>query len=135
MKSEPIQKLRIGNAYLLENTSDVVGEFIQIDGERLYKIRNYDLMESFFMSLVSHSDHWMFLSSTGGMSAGRKNEQSALFPYYTDDKITEGFDSTGSKSIFHVLKDGEKYLWEPFSDDLKGIWRINRNLYKNETGN
>lgn len=80
MKSEPIQKLRIGNAYLLENTSDVVGEFIQIDGERLYKIRNYDLMESFFMSLVSHSDHWMFLSSTGGMSAGRKNEQSALFP-------------------------------------------------------
>ena len=58
-----------------------------------------------------------------------------MFPYYTDDKITEGFYSTGSKSIFHVLKDGEKYLWEPFSDDLKGIWRINRNLYKNETGN
>ena len=36
-------------------------------------------MRPFFMSIVSNSDHWMFISSTGGLSAGRKNSNYALF--------------------------------------------------------
>ncbi|MEJ2279477.1 MAG: hypothetical protein P8Y70_17300 [Candidatus Lokiarchaeota archaeon] len=45
-------------------------------------------MPPFFMSIVSSSNHWLFISSTGGLSAGRVSAEQALFPYYTDDKLT-----------------------------------------------
>lgn len=114
----------------------VEGEAVRIDGERFYKISNYDGMRPFFMSIVSNSNHWMFISSTGGLTAGRKNSNYSLFPYYTDDKITESFETTGSKSIFRVTDaNGKTSLWEPFSNRLRGLYAINRNLYKNPYGN
>ena len=73
---------------------------ITIDNEMFYMISNSDAMPPFFMSIVSDSNHWMFISSNGGLSAGRKDSDNAIFPYYTDDKITESYDITGSKSIF-----------------------------------
>ena len=36
-------------------------------------------MRPFFMSIVSNSDHWMFISSTGGFSAGRKTATMLFF--------------------------------------------------------
>ncbi|WP_350287433.1 hypothetical protein [uncultured Croceitalea sp.] len=110
-------------------------EYIQIDNEGFYKIANSDALRPFFMSIVSDSNHWMFISSNGGLSAGRKNSDYALFPYYTDDKITESFDTTGSKSIFQVNISGKKRIWEPFSNRYTGVFDITRNLYKNEHGN
>ena len=87
------------------------------------------------MSIVSDSNHWMFISSNGGLTAGRKNADFALFPYYTDDKITESIEVTGCKSIFEVQRDNHSYLWEPFSDRYYGTQNISRNLYKNVYGN
>ena len=87
------------------------------------------------MSIVSDSNHWMFISSNGGLTAGRKDSESSLFPYYTDDKITESADITGSKTILQVKKEGRTYLWEPFSDRYAGIYKVYRNLYKNSFGN
>lgn len=111
-------------------------DYIQIENEGYYKIRNSDSLRPFFMSIVSDSNHWMFISSNGGLSAGRKDRDHALFPYYTDDKITESFDTTGSKSIFQVEKPtGEKVVWEPFSNRYTGVFKTTRNLYKNEFGN
>ncbi|WP_462250316.1 hypothetical protein [Ekhidna sp.] len=108
---------------------------ISINGESFYKISNSDAMRPFFMSVVSDSNHWMFISSNGGLSAGRKDAENALFPYYTDDKITESFDVTGSKSIFWVSKNSESFLWEPFSKRNEGRYRCTRNLFKSEFGN
>jgi hypothetical protein len=108
---------------------------VQIDGENFYKISDHDAMRSFFMSIVSNSNHWMFISSNGGVSAGRKDSESALFPYYTDDKITESAEVTGSKSIFLVHKKGTRHIWEPFSDRYEGRYQVTRNLYKNFYGN
>ncbi|PIB29642.1 hypothetical protein BFP77_05695 [Maribacter sp. 4U21] len=110
-------------------------DYIQIKNEGYYKITNSDGLRPFFMSIVSDSNHWMFISSNGGLTAGRKNSNYALFPYYTDDKITESYEITGSKSIFVVNVDGEKRVWEPFSDRYTGVFTFTRNLYKNEYGN
>ncbi|MBT8273908.1 MAG: hypothetical protein KJO77_08880 [Bacteroidia bacterium] len=110
-------------------------EIENIDNERYYKISNSDAMRPFFMSIVSDSNHWMFISSNGGLSAGRKNSEFALFPYYTDDKITESADITGNKSIFIIDHFGKSQIWEPFSDRYDGLYNISRNLYKNEYGN
>ncbi|HLP05176.1 MAG TPA: hypothetical protein VK152_07085, partial [Paludibacter sp.] len=114
---------------------DVTGEFILIDDEKYYQIKNYDGMQPFFISLASDSNHWMYISSTGGLTAGRKNPDHALFPYYTDDKISESAEITGSKTILHVTKSGKKYLWEPFSDRNKGIYTLERSIAKSAIGN
>ena len=87
------------------------------------------------MSVVSDSNHWLFISSNGGLSAGRKNSQYALFPYYTDDKITESAEITGSKSIFQIHAGDQVHVWEPFSERNRDKFDISRNLYKNFHGN
>ncbi|MGK0447399.1 MAG: hypothetical protein ACJA2M_001173 [Polaribacter sp.] len=114
---------------------EVKGEMINLDNEVYYKITNSNEMRPFFMSIVSDSNHWMFISSNGGLTAGRKNSEYSLFPYYTDDKITESADVTGSKSIFQISRNGNVYLWEPFSQRQIGLYKIRRNLYKNSYGN
>jgi len=121
----------------MENTSTIYSTIdrVQIDNEPYYRISNYDAMRPFFMSIVSDSDHWMFISSNGALSAGRKNTDHSIFPYYTVDKIIESAETTGSKSIFQVHVDGKVRLWEPFSDRFEGIYKVTRNLYKNTYGN
>ncbi|MGB5435245.1 MAG: hypothetical protein WBM98_05070 [Maribacter sp.] len=114
---------------------EVKGEQIVFENENYYKISNSDAMRPFFMSIVSDSNHWMFISSNGGLTAGRKDSESALFPYYTDDKITESAEITGSKTILQVHADDKTYLWEPFSTRFVGIYNTQRNLYKNNYGN
>src|SRR5512141_440982 len=120
----------IGDTLQQSSGEKVKGEFVDMLGDTFYKIHNYDRLAPFFMSIVSSSNHWLFISSTGGLSAGRVSAEQALFPYYTDDKITENNENTGSKSIFLVTRGERTYLWEPFSDRYKGSYRIERNLYK-----
>ncbi|MDW3645431.1 MAG: hypothetical protein R8P61_00035 [Bacteroidia bacterium] len=115
--------------------AQVDGSFVKIGGEDYYKISHFDKMRPFFMSIVSSGDLWMFVSSKGGLTAGRKNPQFALFPYYTDDKIHDSGELTGSKSIFFIHKEGRKYLWEPFSVRGEGIYKVQRNIYKHTYGN
>ena len=110
-------------------------EQVHIDNEAYFKISDSNEMRPFFMSIISDSNHWMFISSNGGLTAGRKNSEYALFPYYTDDKITESAEITGSKSIFQVTANGKTQLWEPFSQRFDGLYSIKRNLYKNSYGN
>ena len=118
-----------------KESTTVAMDSVTIDGEQFYKIKNSDTMRPFFMSIVSDSNHWMFISSNGGLSAGRKNAEFALFPYYTDDKITESFDVTGSKSIFQISFRDQVFVWEPFSERFTDKYQISRNLYKNFYGN
>lgn len=125
----------IGEKEASFGANGVKGKLINIGKESYYKISNVNEMRPFFMSIVSDSNHWMFISSNGGLTAGRKNSESSLFPYYTDDKITELSNITGSKTILQIHKEGKTYLWEPFSDNYEGIYNINRNLYKNSYGN
>ncbi|MEM6642264.1 MAG: hypothetical protein AAF616_04720 [Bacteroidota bacterium] len=116
-----------------KEASDIVR--VEINGEFYLKISNHDQMRPFLMSIVSDSNHWMFISSNGGLTAGRKNAEFSLFPYYTDDKLTELSDTTGSKSIFWVSTDDGKKLWEPFSERMPEVYSLHRNLYKNVLGN
>lgn len=109
-------------------------QFVQIGDDRYLKMSDSDALRPFFMSIVSDSDHWMFISSNGGLSAGRKNADYALFPYYTDDKITESAEITGSKAIFLVPEGDKQVVWEPFSSRYEGLFRIHRNVYKHVYG-
>ncbi|MEH6551523.1 MAG: hypothetical protein V7744_16245 [Pseudomonadales bacterium] len=122
------------NNHMRDNNS-VTGEFISLGGERYYAIRQVDKMAPFFISLISDSDHWLFVSSTGGLTAGRVSPETALFPYVTVDKIHESAINTGSKTVLRVNLDGNNHEWEPFNTEHDGRFVISRNLYKNVLGN
>ena len=125
----------LGNAEVNCSSQKVKGEFVEIQNEKFYKISNYNRMPDFFMSIVSDSDHWMYISSNGSLSAGRKDRNNALFPYYTVDKIHDYRDLTGSKTCLLVGKDAKTFLWEPFTAESEKIYTIERNLYKSIYGN
>ncbi len=128
-------EIYIGDNKASINEEGVTGEILSFENETFYKISNSNAMRPFFMSIVSDSNHWMFISSNGGLTAGRKDSESSLFPYYTDDKITESAEITGSKTILQVHKGEKTLLWEPFSSKYEGVYNIVRNLYKNSYGN
>ena len=113
----------------------VTGEFVDLAGERWYAIHNVDKMAPFFVSVVSNVDHWLFVSSTGGLSAGRVSPDTALFPYVTVDKINDSATHTGSKTLMRISRGGEPHNWAPFNIEHDGLYSIRRNLYKNTLGN
>ena len=96
------EKIFIGNAEIHPKTEKVEGEYVHIRGEKFFRIVNFDQMPPFFMNIVSDADHWMFLSSNGGITAGRRNPENALFPYVTDDKVHDSAKTTGSMTMFHI---------------------------------
>ena len=109
-------------------------QVVERDNQEYFKIGDADSMPVFFMSIVSDSNHWMFLASNGGLTAGRVNSDSALFPYCTDDKIIDSSEYVGSKTIIQGYRNGTVYNWEPFSCQSHRF-TIERNLYKHRLGN
>ncbi|MGR5206855.1 hypothetical protein ACP3VU_02050 [Vibrio sp. PNB23_22_6] len=112
----------------------VEGSFVDLDGERYYKISHVDQMNPFFISVVSASDHWLFISSTGSLSAGRIRPENALFPYKSVDHIHESAENTGSKTIIKVAGEQGVAMWEPFNRHHDGLYQVERHLYKNTIG-
>jgi len=113
----------------------VAGEFVTLAGERYYVIRHVDRMAPFFISAISSADHWLFISSTGGLTAGRVSPETALFPYVTVDKIHECTPHTGPKTVLRVKTDGHSCSWEPFNVECPSAFSTSRHLYKNSLGN
>ncbi|MCG9894233.1 MAG: hypothetical protein MH204_02000 [Fimbriimonadaceae bacterium] len=99
-------------------------EFVSIDGETYIAIRNVDELPPFLMSLVSDSDHWLFLGSNGPFSAGRVDSDGAVFPYQTADKIMRHPDTSGALTVIQVRRDGGWVTWQPTA----------RNLFKHVLG-
>jgi len=128
------KRIHVGEQLRQMGNVEVKGEYVNLEGETFYKIENYNQMKDFFISVVSDSDHWMFISTRGGLTAGRVNSESSLFPYYTDDKISDGSPYTGSRTVALATRGDKTSLWEPFSEQYNGIYNITRNLYKNVFG-
>jgi hypothetical protein len=113
----------------------VTGEFVDLDGERYYVIRDVDRMPPFFISVISSADHWLFVSSSGGLTAGRVSPETALLPYLPVDRIHECNVHTGCKTILRIDQHDGQVLWEPFNREHDGRFATSRNLYKNVLGN
>jgi hypothetical protein len=110
------------------------GEWVERDGERFYRIANYHVLPPFLMSVVSGYDHWSFVSSTGGLTCGRRDPENALFPYCTDDKLHDACETTGPKTVLLATRGGRSMLWQPFETG-PSVYDLERNLYKNVPGN
>jgi hypothetical protein len=124
-----------GASPIATSDAEVRGVWVELGSERFYRIANADRMPPFLMSLVSDSDHWLFVSSNGGLTAGRSDSDNALFPYCTEDKIEDNATNTGSRTIIWAERNGCRYVWEPFSKAGRGLYDTTTNLYKNVVGN
>ena len=110
------------------------GSFVDIDGRRFTRIDGYDLLEPFLMTLAGASDVWCFVSSTGGLTAGRGVADRALFPYDTEDKVADSAGRTGGLTLLRVATGtGAPTVWEPVTGPACGATR-HRSLAKDVLG-
>lgn len=128
-------KTMVGALELQTEACTAKGGYVDVDGERFYRIENVDAMPPFLMSVVSDSDHWMFASSTGALTAGRHDPDRAVFPYTTDDRIHDSREITGGKTIIRIRQREGAQLWEPFSQRQTGLYKTTRSLAKSVYGN
>lgn len=99
--------------------------FVNVNGQVFYKVEHSEELAPFFINVVSACDVWIFMSSKGGITAGRKDAQGAVFPYETDDRLHDQ-NHTGSKTVVRV---GDR-LWEPFARTSLPKWRVTQSIYK-----
>lgn len=86
----------------------------EFDGKQWYTVADVDQMAPFLMSLVSDGDCWMFVSSSGALTAGRGDADHALFPYVTDDRLHASGGQVGPVTRLRVTVAGDDVLWIPF---------------------
>lgn len=96
----------------------------------LYRIDRLESLRPFLASVVSDCDLWMYVSSTGGLTAGRRNEDGSLFPYVTDDQLHLAAGASGPVTLVRVrIGDGSTVVWKPFAAGHPGP-EITRSLAK-----
>jgi hypothetical protein len=125
---------QLGEAALRIADEKVSGEVIERQGEDFYRIANFDRMPAFFIAVVSGYDHWMYVSSTGGITCGRRNPDLALFPYETDDRIHDSSHTAGPFTAIKARVGETSHYWEPFCR-YPQVYGVERNLYKSLVGN
>ncbi len=91
-------------------------------------------MEPFLLSVVSDSDLWMWVSSTGALTAGRVDTDGALFPYYPDDHLHQLAGLSGPVTVIVRRRpDGSREVWQPFAPRVRA--GVERSLAKHHLGN
>ena len=98
-----------------EHHDGPTGGLVVDDDIEYYRIDGVETMAPFLMTIVSDADLWMFVSSTGALTAGRVDADHALFPYETDDRIHRAAGITGPITLIARTVDGERQLWQPFA--------------------
>lgn len=105
---------------------------VEIGGAGYYAVPDVDQIPPFLMSVVSDGDRWMFISSTGGLTAGRVDASDALFRYETDDRLHDAAGVVGPVTAIRVVGEGGSRLWSPFG--RKSHPDVRRFLYKSVVG-
>jgi hypothetical protein len=87
-----------------------------VAGCQAYRIPDFDRLPPFLVSLLSETDTWCFVSSRGGLTAGRVEPAYCLFPYITDNELHLAHEHTGPLTLVRVNRDGQTSLWSPLRE-------------------
>ena len=93
------------------------------------EIPNVERMPPFLMTVLSSTDLWMFVTSNGGLTAGRESSDQSLFPYETVDRL---YDRPGLGGPITLIRVGDT-VWWPF-DPNSADPAIERWLTKSDLG-
>ena len=101
------------------------------DGLEWYRIENYDLLDPFLVNIVAPHDQWLFASTSGAITAGRRSAEHALFSYETEDRLHR---SGGKAGPFTLIRaEGFDEVWEPFATHTPA-GRVSRSIAKTAEG-
>src|SRR5262245_35090117 len=127
--------MSVDSAHAVEVAEPTAREgFVRVDGREMYCIPQFNRLKPFLMTLTSDSDLWMFISSTGGLTAGRIDSSHALFPYETEDRLHRAYGTTGPITLIRVLRGkNQSVFWAPFAPQSEST-SIRRNIFKNALG-
>ena len=114
MHTAPSHRDRESEIIVSETHRMPTGGLTLVDGIEYYRIDDVDGMEPFLMTVVSDSDLWNFVSSTGALTAGRIDADHSLFPYETVDRLHRAAGITGPVTVIARTVEGERLLWRPF---------------------
>lgn len=135
MEGRPAPRPAVAPSTATPSTAPI-GGFVDLNGEAYYRIAAYHRLDPFLMSVPSDTDLWMFVASSGGLTAGRVDTDGSLFPYETVDRLYDAHRHAGPTTLVRVDRDREgRLLWEPFAEDEDENPHVERNLYKNVEGN
>lgn len=107
------------------------GEICVVEGREWYRITDYDLLDPFLVHIATIGDQWMFVSSSGALTTGRRSADQALFPYETDDRLHRSGNRTGPFTLIRV--DGVDEAWEPFAPHTP-LGEVRRTIAKTSVG-
>jgi hypothetical protein len=111
------------------------GAIVDLDGEPYYRIAAVDRLPPFLINLPTDTDLWMFVSSAGGVTAGRRDPSGALFPYETVDRLHDAVHHTGPATMLRVERAGAApFLWQPLAPADPLPSGIERSLSKSLLG-
>jgi hypothetical protein len=125
----------LGSHPISRRDSQVEGRLVERGGESFYRIEHAEGLAPFLTTVVSDSDHWLFVGSNGALTAGRQSSKFALFPYTTEDKLLDGVDVSGPHTALIVERGGKRQLWQPFASLSDFVYDVTRSLEKSVLGN
>lgn len=125
----------LGNHAISRREAVVDGRLVERNGETFYRIEHAEALAPFLTTVVSDSDHWLFVGSNGALTAGRQSSKYALFPYTTEDKLLDSVDVSGPHTSLIVEQGGVRRLWQPFSSLSDFVYDVTRSLEKSVLGN
>lgn len=105
-------------------------EWTTESGKEYVVINELESFEPFFLNIVGPGNQWLFCSSTGALSAGRQSSETALFPYYTVDKIMDNWNTTGPWTAIVC----DEKLWNPFRPSIALLTPSQRRIMKSLLG-
>ena len=95
----PASRVHFGESRVPADDRMATGRLVRAFGEDCYVIEDAQALPPFLVSVASDSDHWLFVSSNGGLTAGRRSPATALFPYVTEDKLADSAGVTGPVTV------------------------------------
>jgi hypothetical protein len=110
-------------------TASKGNDAVVIDDVLHVRIRHAETLPPFLMNVVSDGDTWLFMGSNGGLTAGRRDPDGAIFPYRPADQLLHEPRSSGVVSLLRV--DGR--VWEPWAAEPPSKV-VSRTLAKHELG-
>jgi len=134
----------VNNNQLSQSPLGPGGDFVELPGHGpMYMIRRFDLLPPFLVSLTSPDDHWLYASTSGALTCGRRSPERALFPYETDDRLHRAGGLRGPVTAIWVAPSRDPAATDPEGsggDPRRAeLWRpfrgaagpgVSRNLYK-----
>ena len=99
--------------------SEPEGSLFLEDGLEWYRIENYDLLDPFLVNVIAPHNQWLFVSSTGAVTAGRHSAEHAIFAYETEDRLHRNGGRSGPITLIRI--EGTNEIWEPFRSP-RPVW-------------